>query len=149
MSPFLRALSAVFLFGAVLPTAAHADETNAAIVHRQALYKVAAGHMAGLKSILALKDGPAANAGYHAEGIVAAFQHFGDAYPAGSDKGETKAKANIWTEPAKFKEAGQKAYGAATNLVAAVRSDDKVKGLAAFKELGAACKACHDDFRKD
>lgn len=143
-----RILAAAALLGTVAITA-HADETNSAIVHRQSLYKVAAGHMNGLKSILALKDGPGANTQYHAEGIVAAFQHFGDAYPAGSDKGETKAKANIWTEQAKFKEAGQKAYGAATAMVETTKAGDKAKSLAAFKELGAACKGCHDDFRKD
>lgn len=144
----VRILAAATLLGTVA-IAAQADESNSAIVHRQGLYKVASGHMGGLKSILALKDGPTANAQYHAEGIVAAFQHFGEAYPVGSDKGETKAKANIWTEPAKFKEAGQKAYAAATALVETTKGGDKAKSLTAFKDLGAACKACHDDFRKE
>lgn len=145
-----RILAAAALFGSVAATVpAQADETNAAIVHRQGLYKVASGHMTGLKAALALKDGPTANAQYHAEGIVAAFQRFGDAYPAGSDKGETKAKPNIWTEQAKYKEAGQKAYAAATNLVEVTKTGDKDKSLAAFKDLGATCKGCHEDFRKD
>ncbi|MBX9635700.1 MAG: cytochrome c [Magnetospirillum sp.] len=127
---------------------AQADETNPTIVHRQGIYKVASGHMNGLKSGLFLK-GPAENLTYHAEGIVAAFQHMGNAFPEGTDKGETKAKSNIWTERAKFDEAGKKAYGAAIALVDATKSGDTAKSVDAFKALGAACKACHEDFKKD
>lgn len=127
---------------------ARADETNPAIVHRQGIYKIAAGHMNGLKSGLFLK-GPGENLAYHAEGIVTAFQHMGNAYPEGSDKGETKAKPNIWSERAKFDEAGKKAFTAAQALVAATKAGDNAKSADAFKALGAACKGCHEDFRKD
>lgn len=127
---------------------AQADETNPTIVHRQSIYKIAAGHMGGLKAGLFLK-GPTDNLTYHAEGIVAAFQHMGNAYPEGSDKGETKAKSNIWSDRAKFDAAGKKAYGAAIAMVDATKANDTAKSVDAFKALGAACKACHEDFRKD
>jgi cytochrome c556 len=128
--------------------AAMAEETNPSIVHRQAIYKIAAGHMNNLKAALFLK-GPADNLVWDAESIVAAFQHMGDAYPEGSDKGETKAKSTIWTERAKFQEAGKKAFGAAQALVEATKSGDQAKSADAFKALGGTCKACHEDFRKD
>lgn len=127
---------------------AWADETNPAIVHRQAIYKIVNGHMLNLKAALFLK-GPADAVAYDADAIVAAFQHMGDAYPEGSDKGETKAKANIWTERPKFQEAGKKAYGAAVALAEAAKAGDQAKTADAFKALGGACKACHEDFRKD
>jgi cytochrome c556 len=130
------------------PVAAQADETNPVIVHRQGIYKVAAGHMNGLKAGLFLKGGTE-NLAWHAESIVDAFKHMGNAYPEGSDKGETKAKANIWTDRAKFDEAGKKAFGAALALVDATKAGDNAKSADAFKALGAACKACHEDFRKD
>jgi len=131
-----------------LAVTAHADETNQAIVHRQAIYKLTAAHMQGLKASLLLK-GQINNAAWHAEGIVDAFKHMGDAYPAGSDKGETKAKANIWTEPAKFEEAGKKAFAAAVALAEATKAGDQAKSLDAYKDLGGACKSCHQEFRKD
>lgn len=131
-----------------LAVTAHADETNQAIVHRQAIYKLTAAHMQGLKASLLLK-GQINNAAWHAEGIVDAFKHMGDAYPAGSDKGETKAKANIWTEPAKFEEAGKKAFAAAVALAEATKAGDQAKSLDAYKALGGACKSCHQEFRKD
>lgn len=136
---------------AVLSTAAitaQADETNPVIVHRQGIYKIAAGHMNGLKSALFLKGGTE-NLVWDAEGIVDAFKHMGAAYPEGSDKGETKAKANIWTERAKFDEAGKKAFGAAVALVEVTKTGDIAKSADAFKTLGAACKGCHEDFKKD
>jgi cytochrome c556 len=127
---------------------AQAEETNPVIVHRQAIYKITSAHMQNLKAALFLK-GSTENLVWDAESIVAAFQHMGNAYPEGSDKGETKAKANIWTEQAKFQEAGKKAYGAAVALVDAAKTGDQAKTADAFKALGGACKACHEDFRKD
>jgi cytochrome c556 len=128
--------------------AAQADETNPSIVHRQGIYKVVAGHMNGLKSGLFLK-GSTENLAWHADSIVDAFKHMGNAYPEGSDKGETKAKANIWTEREKFQDAGKKAFGAALALAEATKAGDQAKSVDAFKALGGACKACHEDFRKD
>lgn len=142
----LAAFAAVAL--STIGGAARADETNAAIVHRQGIYKVAQGHMMGLKAS-GMKDGPAKNMSYHADGLVAAFQHLGNAFPPGSDKGETKAKANIWTERAKFDEAGKTAFAAATEMAAAAKSGDREQAMAAFKNVARACKACHEDFRKE
>lgn len=143
----ILAACAAAVVAAALP--ARADETNATIVHRQGIMRVASGHMNGLKSILFLKDAPTENLTYHAEGLLAAFQHLGNAFPEGSDKGETKAKANIWTERAKYDTAGKTAYAAAQAMVEAAKSGDKAKSIEAFKTLGGSCKACHEDFKKD
>ncbi|MBF0304723.1 MAG: cytochrome c [Alphaproteobacteria bacterium] len=128
---------------------ARAEENNATILHRQGIYKVAAGHMTGLRSILAAKGGPVDNLTYHANGVLTAFQHLGDAFPPGSDKGETKAKDNIWTERAKFDKAGKNAYTAAVAMAEAAKAGEKAETRDAFKTLAGACKACHEDFRKD
>lgn len=127
---------------------AQAEETNPVIVHRQAIYKIASGHMNDLKAGLFLK-GSTDNLAWNAESIVDAFKHMGNAYPEGSDKGETKAKANIWTDREKFQEAGKKAFGAAVALAEATKAGDQAKSVDAFKALGGACKACHEEFRKD
>lgn len=144
----LALLTAAVVSLSSLSVAALADETNPSIVHRQAIYKIVAGHMQDLKAGLLLKGG-AENAAWNADAIVDAFKHMGNAYPEGSDKGETKAKANIWTEREKFQEAGKKAFGAAVALAEATKTGDQAKSIDAFKALGGACKACHEDFRKD
>ncbi len=64
----------------------------------------------------------------------------------GTDK-DTKAKPEIWTKRADFDAKMDKMVGEAQKLPAVVRAGD----MAAFKkhvgDLGAACKACHDDYK--
>jgi cytochrome c556 len=64
----------------------------------------------------------------------------------GTDK-DTKAKPEIWTHRADFDAKMDKMVTEAQKLPAVVRGGD----MAAFKkqvaDVGAACKACHDDFR--
>lgn len=135
-------------FAGALSLPAAADETNPYIVHRQGIYKVASGHMNSLKAMLFLGHEAKGQAAFHAEAIVEAFKHMGNAYPAGSDKGETKARPEIWTQPEKFQQAGKNAFAAATALVEATQLGDEKEQAIAFKKLGDTCKACHDDFRK-
>jgi cytochrome c556 len=66
----------------------------------------------------------------------------------GSDKvPNTKAKAEIWTEQAKFKEHNEKLVGDTQKLLAAAKTNNLDNLKAAFQTTGATCKACHDDFR--
>ena len=64
----------------------------------------------------------------------------------GTDK-DTKAKPEIWTNRADFDAKMDKMVGEAQKLPAVVRAGD----MAAFKkqvgDVGAACKACHDEYR--
>jgi cytochrome c556 len=64
----------------------------------------------------------------------------------GTDK-DTRAKPEIWTKRADFDGKMDKMVTEAGKLPAVVRAGD----MAAFKkqvsDVGAACKACHDDFR--
>ncbi|MBF0164384.1 MAG: cytochrome c [Magnetococcales bacterium] len=134
---------------AVSALSALAEESNPAIVHRQGIYKTMAGHMTAMKSILFLGFEAPADLAFHAQGILDGFGHMGNAYPPGSDKGETKAKPEIWTQPDKVKQRAMDAVGAAKALVAATAGTDKGATIAAFKSMGEKCKACHDDFRKE
>lgn len=126
-----------------------AEESNPAIVHRQGIYKSMAGHMTALKSILFLGFEAPADLSFHAQGILDGFNHMGNSYPPGSDKGETKAKPEIWTQPDKVKQRAQDAVSAAKELVKSASGADKGATITAFKAMGEKCKACHDDFRKE
>ncbi|NBQ87503.1 MAG: cytochrome c [Betaproteobacteria bacterium] len=67
----------------------------------------------------------------------------------GTDKGDTRAKPEIWTQQAKFKEAGDKMQAEVAKLVAAAKTGNLDNLKAAIGPAGASCKACHDSFRKD
>jgi cytochrome c556 len=65
----------------------------------------------------------------------------------GTDKGETKAKAEIWTERAKFDDAANKMQAEMTKLAVAAKGGNLDSIKAAVNATGGACKSCHDDFR--
>jgi cytochrome c556 len=61
---------------------------------------------------------------------------------------ETKAKPEIWKQPAEFK-AGQAAMGEqAAKLAKVVAGDDAGAIKAQWQALGKTCKSCHDKFRE-
>ena len=70
-----------------------------------------------------------------------------DAFAAGSDKGDTRAKPEIWKDAAKFKQAVDNFNADAAKLVAATKAGtlDAVKGP--FGALAKNCGGCHNDFR--
>jgi cytochrome c556 len=67
-------------------------------------------------------------------------------FPPGSDKGDTKALPEIWSDNASFAKAAATLGTAAGKLVAAAKADDKEAFAVAFKEVGGACGACHKTF---
>ena len=79
--------------------------------------------------------------------LVAALSDYPQGHFAeGTDKGETKAKPEIWKNRADFDDKMKKMVAEAKQLPQAARAD-----LAALKkqfaETGKACKACHDEYR--
>jgi len=69
-----------------------------------------------------------------------------DAFPPGSTQ-NSKAKPEVWSEPARFKAAAEKMQGEVQKLSAAARSGDMAQVRTAFGAVGQSCKACHTDFR--
>src|SRR5512133_1738712 len=70
---------------------------------------------------------------------------FGD----GTDKGDTRAKPEIWQESAKFKEYADKMQAEMSKLSAAAKTGSLDNIKTAVSATGGTCKTCHDAFRKD
>ena len=70
------------------------------------------------------------------------------AFVDGTDKGNTRAKPEIWTERAKFDAAAQKMQDEVSKLVAAAKTGDQAQIRTAAGAVGGACKACHDSYQK-
>ncbi|WP_332813687.1 c-type cytochrome [Ramlibacter sp.] len=69
-------------------------------------------------------------------------------FVGGTDKlGNTRARPEIWTEQAKFREHNEKLVGESAKLLAAARTHNLDNLKAAFSATAGTCKACHDDFR--
>lgn len=67
----------------------------------------------------------------------------------GTDKGDTKAKSEIWSERAKFNAAAEKMQGEMTKLAVVAKGGNLDAIKAQVGATGGSCKACHDDFRKE
>ena len=71
------------------------------------------------------------------------------AFIEGTDKGDTKAKPEIWTEMDKFRAAASKMQDEMAKLNVAAKSGNLDAIKAAAGDTGKACKACHDNYRKE
>ncbi len=65
----------------------------------------------------------------------------------GTDKISAKAKPEIWTEQAKFKDLSDKMVAESAKLLAAAKTQNLDNIKAAFGTTAASCKACHDAYR--
>lgn len=65
----------------------------------------------------------------------------------GTDKLSAKAKPEIWTEQAKFKDHAEKLTAETAKLLAAAKTQNLDNLKSAFGATAGSCKACHDAFR--
>ena len=68
-------------------------------------------------------------------------------FAANTDKLSQKAKSEIFSEQAKFKDHGDKLQAESVKLVAAARTNNLDNLKAQFGNTAATCKACHDNYR--
>lgn len=71
-------------------------------------------------------------------------------FPAGSEPKvglKTKAKPEIWTRTDEFKTAQDKFATEATAFMSVAATGELMKMRAQAKQLGQACKGCHETFR--
>jgi cytochrome c556 len=68
----------------------------------------------------------------------------------GTDKGrDNRAKAEIWSDWAKFNDSAEKMQLEMTKLNAAAKTGNLDAIKTAVGAVGGTCKTCHDAFRKD
>ena len=75
-----------------------------------------------------------------------------EAFVPGSESGgtpPTRAKPEVFKDSDKIKSLAEKMQGEMVKLNAAAKTGDISAIRAQFGETGKACKACHDDYRKD
>ncbi len=69
-------------------------------------------------------------------------------FPAGTDQGgKTRAKPEVWSDPATFAQAQKRMADEAQKMNQAAHAGRKEAIAAQYKLLGEACKNCHDNFR--
>ena len=67
--------------------------------------------------------------------------------PGTESGGNTKAKPEVWSEQAKFKETNEKLMAETSKLAAAAKTGNLDTLKTAFSATADTCKSCHDHFR--
>ena len=135
---------------AALPAAAQFQKPEDAIKYRQSAFTVMGNHVGRIGAMAAGRAPFDAKAAAENAALLAALAPLpGTAFGPGTDKGETRAKPEIWTSADKFKGGADQMQKAVAALSAAAKTGNLDQVKAAFGEAGKTCKGCHDNFRKD
>lgn len=132
-----------------LPAAAQFQKPEDAIKYRQSAFTVMANHFGRVGAMAQGKapfDAKAAAANIAIANSLTALPF--TAFGSGTDKGApNRAKAEIWTDAAKFKSLAEDMQAAMAKLDTAAKTGDLEQIKTAVGATGKACKACHDDYR--
>ncbi len=145
-------LTGAALLGAAiaLPATAQFAKPEDAIKYRKAAFTVMARHfgiVAGMANGKIPFDAKAAADNAEIATVMSKLPYAG--FVDGSDKGETKAEPKIWAEKDKFNAAATTMQEAMAKLNVAAKGGNLDAIKAAVGETGKACKACHDNYRKE
>lgn len=146
--PMLTVLAAGLLVA--LPAAAQFQKPEDAIAYRKSAMTLMSAHLGRIGAMVNGKvpfDAKAA-AG-NAEVILAISKLPYVAFVDGSDKGETRAKPEVWTERPKFEQTAATLQDNVVKLDAAAKTGNLDQLKATFGPVAQTCKSCHDYFRKE
>lgn len=137
--------TAVAVFGLAVLATARGAEPEDLIKYRKSVMSAQGGHMSAIVAIMRGKVDQHDDLQTHAEALALTATLVGGIFPPDSASGDTDAKQAIWDKPDQFAEAVQRLETAAPAFRDAVANDGDTGE--ALKELGGACKNCHDNFR--
>jgi len=140
----IAAITTSVIAGTALAQFARPD---AAIKYRKATFTVMSTHFARIGAVAKgevpfNKDEVAKNAAIVNAMASLPWQAFGP----GTEGGD--ALPSVWSEESKFKSNQEKLISAVASLNSAANSGDLDAVKKATANVGAACKNCHDDFKK-
>ncbi|MDT9000063.1 cytochrome c [Paucibacter sp. APW11] len=149
MKQVLLALAATAALSCALPAHAQFQKPGDAIEYRQSGFTILATHFKRV-SMMAQGKTPfdAKLAAENTAVMMAVAKLPFSAFPEGSTTGHpTAARAEIWKEADKFREASEKMISEVAKLDAAARAGNLDQIKAAVGGVGQSCKACHDSYK--
>ena len=145
-------VAAVALAGmaTALPAAAQFAKPEDAIKYRRGAFTVMAAHFGRVAAMANGRipfDAKVAADNAEIAAMMSRLPYAG--FVDGTDKGDTRAKPEIWAEMDKFRAAASKMQDEMVKLNAAAKGGNLDAIKAAVGETGKSCKACHDNYRKE
>lgn len=116
--------------------------------YRHAIYESIGGHMTAIVTIIKnqVRMGDLA---FHADALVGLAEVAPEVFPEGSITEKSEALPAIWEDPDGFDKAMDRFIEASDQFADIARGGDMAEIGPALKELGGACKGCHDNYRKE
>ena len=139
---------AAAVFAVSTPASAQFAKPEDAVKYRQSVMFVMAQHFGRIGAMAngrAPFDAKVAND--NAEIVAEMSRLPWPGFAANTDRLSQKAKSEIWSEPAKFKDHGDKLVDSTGKLLAAAKTNNLDNLKTAFGNAAQTCKACHDNFR--
>ena len=150
MKPIVTLTLSIAAATLALPAMAQFKNAEDAVKYRKAAFTVMGNHFARLGAMASGKAPFDAKVAAENAAIVDTMAKLPWAgFVPGSDKGDTRALPEVWTEAAAFKSAADKMQSEVAKLNAAAKTGNLDAVKTAFGAAGQTCKACHDDYRKD
>lgn len=140
------------LCGSLLASPALAETApEDAAKYRQYIMRALSGHFGAVTMTARGQAGDPANNPKHTAALVDLADEIGAAFAAagGAPVDDTEALPAIWEKPDAFAAAVDEFTAAVEAFDAAVADGDADSVMATHREVGAACKGCHEDFRLD
>ena len=150
MKRLFLAIAAVASLGAALPAAAQFAKPEDAVKYRKGAFTVMAAHFGRVAAMANGRvpfDAKVAADNAEIATMMSKLPYAG--FVDGSDKGDTRAKPEIWSERDKFNAAATKMQDEMVKFNAVAKAGDLAALKAAAGNVGQACKACHDNYRKE
>ena len=139
-------LAGFALAAATLAAEAQQLKPEAQVKQRQAGYRVLGYNFGSLDAMVEGKKPYNREEAMRNANLAAAIADYPrNFFGEGTDKGETKAKPEIWQKRADFDAKMDKMIAAVKALPQAAGDPAALKK--AVSDAGAACKSCHDDYR--
>lgn len=132
----------------LLPAHAQFSKPERAVDYRQSAFTLMGNHMGRIFQVVSGK------APYDKDAVIrsAEIVEFAgrlpfEAFGAGTDLMESKAKPSIWKEDAKFRQLAQDMQAENVKLVAAAKTGNLDTIRTQFRVTVKTCDSCHDAFR--
>jgi cytochrome c556 len=150
MKRLFLAIAAIASLGVALPAAAQFAKPEDAVKYRKGAFTVMASHFGRVAAMANGRipfDAKVAADNAEIATMMAKLPYAG--FVDGSDKGDTRAKPEIWSERDKFNAAATKMQDEMVKFNAVAKAGDVAALKAAAGNVGQACKGCHDKYRKE
>ena len=149
MRIFACMAAAAAAFSLAAPASAQFAKPEDAVKYRQSVFSVMGSHFGRIGAMVKGKVPFDAKVAADSAELVAVMARLPwAAFGPGTDKdSRSKAMAEVWSEPTKFKEHGDKLVAESAKLSAAAKTGSLDALKTAFTATAGSCKSCHDDFR--